>query len=86
MATNKNAFIRYPVLDNCFSNPGKRYQVKDLIQECDKVLSEIDPESSGISRRQLYDDIVFLESPEGCSIELIKERDGKKCILPIFKS
>jgi len=77
MATNKNAFIRYRILDNCFSNTGKRYQIKDLIQECDKVLSEIDPESNGISRRQLYDDIAFLESPEGCSIELIKERDGR---------
>lgn len=77
MATNKNAFTRYRILDNCFSNPGKRYQVKDLIQECDKVLLEKYPESNGISRRQIYDDITFLESSEGCSIDLTKERDGR---------
>jgi len=77
MSTNKNAFIRYRVLDNCFSNPGKRYKIKDLIQECDNVLMEKDPESNGISRRQIYDDIAFLESTEGCSIELTKVRDGR---------
>jgi predicted DNA-binding transcriptional regulator YafY len=77
MSTNKNAFTRYRILDNCFSNPGKRYQIKNLVQECDKVLLEKYPKSNGISRRQIYDDIAFLESAEGCSVELTKERDGR---------
>lgn len=78
MATNKNALIRYKVLDNCFRNPGRRYFIDNLIAECDSVLLEIDPESNGISRRQIFEDIAFMESKEGWEIELAKLRDGKK--------
>ena len=78
MAINKNALIRYKVLDKCFRNPGKKYFINDLIAECESVLLEIDSESNGISRRQIFDDIAFMESKEGWSIELNKLRDGKK--------
>lgn len=78
MATNKNALIRYKVLDKCFRNPGKRYFIGDLISECESVLLEIDPDSNGISRRQIFEDIAFMESIDGWSIELDKLRDGKK--------
>jgi predicted DNA-binding transcriptional regulator YafY len=78
MATNKNALIRYKVLDNCFRNTGRRYFIDDLLEACNKVLSEIDLLSNGISRRQLFEDISFMESEEGWSIELTKEREGKK--------
>jgi hypothetical protein len=33
MAIIKNAYIRYKVLDACFSNPGKKYFFDDLIDE-----------------------------------------------------
>ena len=78
MATNKNALVRYKVLDNCFRNPGKRYFINDLIEECNKVLATMDPDSNGISRRQIFEDIAFMESEEGWSIDLGKLRDGKK--------
>ncbi|MEZ4776597.1 MAG: WYL domain-containing protein [Bacteroidia bacterium] len=42
------------------------------------MLLEIDPGSNGISRRQIFEDIAFMESKEGWSIELNKLRDGKK--------
>ncbi|NTS41960.1 WYL domain-containing protein, partial [Flavisolibacter sp. BT320] len=78
MATNKNALIRYKVLDSCFRNPAKKYFIDTLIEECNKVLAEIDPDTNGISRRQVFDDIAFMESPEGWSIDLLKLRDGKR--------
>jgi predicted DNA-binding transcriptional regulator YafY len=78
MATNKNALIRYKVLDNCFRNPGKRYFIEDLIIECERVLLDIDPQLGGISRRQIFEDISFMESTEGWSIELQRCRDGKR--------
>jgi predicted DNA-binding transcriptional regulator YafY len=78
MATNKNALIRYKILDSCFRNPGRRYFIQDLINECEKVLAEIDPDTKGISRRQIFDDIAFMEGPEGWSIELERHKDGKK--------
>ena len=34
MATNKNALIRYKILDTCFRNPGKKYFIEDLIEKC----------------------------------------------------
>ena len=78
MATNKHAQIRYKILDNCFRNPGRRYFINDLISECEKVLMDIDPESKGISRRQILSDIEFMESSEGWSIELVRYRDKKR--------
>jgi predicted DNA-binding transcriptional regulator YafY len=78
MATTKNALIRYKVLDKCFRNPGRRYFIDDLIAECDSVLLDIDPESNGISRRQIFEDIAFMESQEGWSIDLIRHKEGKR--------
>jgi predicted DNA-binding transcriptional regulator YafY len=78
MAINKSALVRYKILDNCFRNPGKRYFLNDLIAECESVLLEIDPESKGISRRQIFEDISFMESKEGWGIVLSRLRDGKK--------
>jgi predicted DNA-binding transcriptional regulator YafY len=78
MATNKNALIRYKVLDKCFRNPGRRYFIEDLIAECERMLLEIDPESNGISRRQIFEDMAFMASEEGWSIDLEKLKDGKR--------
>ena len=78
MATNKHALVRYKVLDKCFCNVGKKYFIDDLIKECDKVLLEMDSNSNGISRRQILDDISFMESDQGWSIELERLREGKK--------
>ena len=78
MATNKNAQIRYKILDNCFRNSGRRYFIEDLISECNKKLAEIDPENKGISRRQIFDDINFMESSEGWEVDLLRLKDGKR--------
>ena len=61
MATNKNATIRYQALDRCFRNPGRKYYIDDLIEVCNDALLDIDPDSSGIKRRQIYDDIKFMQ-------------------------
>ncbi len=78
MSSNKNALIRYKILDSCFRNPGKRYFIGDLIQACESMLAEIDPETTGISRRQIFNDIEFMENAKGWSIELERHKDGKK--------
>jgi predicted DNA-binding transcriptional regulator YafY len=70
MAVNKNAMIRYQVLDRCFRNPGRKYFIEDLLEECNHALSELNPKSAGIKKRQLYDDIRFMESEQGWSVPL----------------
>jgi predicted DNA-binding transcriptional regulator YafY len=78
MPINKNALIRYKVLDNCFRNSGRRYYIEDLISECNKVLKEINPDSKGISRRQIFEDISFMESSEGWSVDIFRGKDDRR--------
>lgn len=78
MATNKHAAIRYQALDRCFSNFGRKYFIDDLIEECEEAIYNFTGKSDGIKRRQLFDDIKFMESEEGYSIPLDKILDGKK--------
>ncbi len=78
MAINKNAFLRYKVLDKCFRNPGKPYFIDDLIEECSNALYEISDLSNGVSRRQIFDDMAFMESGLGWNATILKIRDGRK--------
>ena len=70
MAINKNAFVRYQILDKCFRNTSKRYSSKELLLAINEVLLDVDPDSNGIQKRQLYKDIEFMQSSEGFCIEL----------------
>ncbi len=70
--------IRYQTLDKCFRNPGRMYFFEDLLEECNKALQDFDPNSEGIQRRQLFDDLKFMESDQGWSIPLGRFRYGKK--------
>lgn len=68
MATNKHATIRYHALDRCFSNWGRRYYIEDLIEACNAALNEFSGVEDGVKRRQIFDDITFMESEQGWSI------------------
>ena len=78
MSTNKHAIIRYQTLDKCFRNTGKRYFIEDLLEACNTSLFEFDSTTEGIQKRQLYDDVKFMESSQGWSIPVEKIKDGKR--------
>lgn len=78
MPTNKNAIIRYQALDRCFSNFRKRYYINDLIEACNEALSEIDGSTSGIQRRQIFNDINFMKDSLGYSAPIESIRDGRR--------
>lgn len=78
MAITKNALIRYQTLDRCLRNPGRRYSINDLLEECNKSLIEGNESSEGIKKRQLYEDIKFMESSQGWSIPLERIKEGRK--------
>lgn len=78
MSVNKNALIRYHTLDRCFRNPGRMFFWEDLLASCNLALMELDPNNDGIQRRQLFDDIRFMESEQGWSIPLGRIRYGRK--------
>jgi predicted DNA-binding transcriptional regulator YafY len=77
LSTNKHAIIRYQTLDKCFRNVGKSYTIEDLVNECNKSIYEYTGNEEGIKKRQLYDDIRFMESEQGWNIELKKVKDGR---------
>lgn len=78
MSTNKNAIIRYQTLDRCFRNSGKRYFIQDMLEACNASLFEYDGNTEGIQKRQVYDDIKFMESEQGWSILLKKTKEGRR--------
>ncbi len=83
MPTNKNAIIRYRVLDRCFRNTGRRYYIENLIEACSMTLSEMSSRPFQISRRTILADIAFMESEagwgsKGINIQHIRDEGGKK--------
>lgn len=77
MSTNKNASVRYQALDKCFRDRRRRYYIDDLIAKCEEAMVYYNGDG-GVSRRQIYDDIKFMESEAGWSIPLERKKDGKK--------
>lgn len=78
MATNKHAIIRYQTLDKCFGNPGRRYFIEDLVEACNNSIYEFTGTDIGIQKRQLFEDIKFMESSQGWNIPLERLRDGRR--------
>lgn len=62
MSTNKNAFTRYKILDQCLRHSSQIYDIETLLDTCNTELKNRDECSKGIKKRQLYDDISFMKS------------------------
>jgi len=84
MATNKHAQIRYNTLDQCFSNWGRRYYIEDLVEACNQALYDFTGITDGVKKRQIFDDINFMESSQGWSIELNRIKDGRRVYYRYF--
>lgn len=85
MPINKQALVRYIALDRCFSNFNRFYYIEDLIEVCNEALyshtgnsAYSDPSKPGISRRQILNDIAFMESEEGYRAPIEHIKSGKR--------
>lgn len=78
LSTNKFAIIRYQTLDKCFRNTGRNYDIEILVEECNKSIYDYSGKEEGIKKRQVYDDIRFMESEQGWSIDLKKVKEGRR--------
>ena len=63
MATNKNAQLRYQILDRYFSNFGRQYTIDDLVEEVNNRLLDIN--GTEVSLRQIREDIKFMRDSVG---------------------
>lgn len=78
MATNKNAVLRYNILDECFSNFYKEFFIEDLIKVCSEKLSEHFGYEVTVSRRTIFEDIKFMKSLAGYDAPIETISHGKR--------
>ena len=76
MPINKNAFIRYKILDKCFNDKYHKYFIEDLMEKVNGQLADAGIKS--ISKKQIYDDIKFMKSSEGWEAPIKSYQDGKR--------
>lgn len=81
MPTNKNAQLRYQVLDRCLSNWSRRYYIEDLVEACNEALYQYNGETKdggGVKKRQVQEDLKFIESEEGYGMLIDAIQDGHR--------
>ncbi|PUZ28693.1 WYL domain-containing protein [Chitinophaga parva] len=62
MPVNRNALIRYKLIDNCLRNRRRRWTLEDLIDTVSEGLYEYEGIDKGISRRTLQADLQMMRS------------------------
>jgi predicted DNA-binding transcriptional regulator YafY len=78
MPINKHQIIRYQALDKCLRNNGKRYFIEDLVDACNDAIYNFSGNLDGIQKRQIYDDIAFMQSENGYAAPVEKNKVGRK--------
>lgn len=79
MSVNKNAQIRYNIIDECLRNPGKKYFWEDLANACGKAIAEYNGiDRTSVSRRTILNDIKYMKSEAGFQAPIIGMADGRK--------
>lgn len=75
MPITKDAFYRYRILDKCFRNKAKNYQIGDLVKACN---NELRWQEKSVSRRTIYYDIEFMKSSDGWEAPIEVEEVGNR--------
>ena len=58
-------------LDRCFSNHWRKFFIEDLINACNQAIYDFSGIENGVKKRQVFDDITFMESEQGWAIPLL---------------
>ena len=77
MARNKGAIVRYRTIDRCLRDTKRKYGMKDLINECCEALTAAKAEDTTVSRRQIYDDLNYMESDMGYKANIDHIYEGR---------
>lgn len=81
MPTNKNALIRYQALDRCLGNWQRRFYIEDLVDACNEALYSYNDDTKdgcGVKKRQVQEDLKFMESDEGYGMMIDAIADGRR--------
>ena len=78
MPVNKNALLRYQVLDRCFSDFKRKYEIADLLEQVNDALYDLYGTEVGL--RQIRDDIKYMRDRVTYNAPIkAYQYDGKKC-------
>ena len=78
MPTNKNALLRYQILDRCFSDFTRKYEIDDLVDKVNDALYDL--YGTEVSIRQIRDDIKYMRDRVTYDAPIkAYQYDGKKC-------
>lgn len=62
MPVNKNALMRYKIIDRCLRNRYRRWTIEDLVDAVSEALSDIEGIRKGVSLRTVQNDIQIMRS------------------------
>jgi len=78
MPTNKNAQLRYKVLDQCFSDFRHQYTIDDLLDTVNEMLGDM--YGISVSIRQIRDDIKYMRDRMAYDAPIVAyPLEGKRC-------
>ena len=78
MSNNKNALLRYQILDKCFSDFTKKYTIDELLEKVN--LSLLDLSGTEVGMRQIRDDIKYMRDRTTYDAPIVAYAlCGKKC-------
>lgn len=78
MPTNKNAQLRYQVLDRCFSNHKRKYEIEYLLDKVNEALYDL--YGTQVSLRQIREDIKYMRDRIAYNAPILAyPLEGKKC-------
>lgn len=76
MPVNKNALLRFQILDRCFRGGRRKLDVSELLLYLNGELVRADQKP--IRRRQLYDDINTMKAIIDKRIDILPKKDGRR--------
>lgn len=80
MPTNKNAQLRYQVLDRCFSDFKNKYSIDDLLEVVNETLYDMYGSKSTVALRQIREDIKFMRDSASYNAPIMTyPLEGRKC-------
>ena len=62
MPVNKNALLRYKIIDRCLRNRYRRWTIEDLVEAVSDALYDMEGISKGVSIRTVQSDIQIMRS------------------------
>ena len=63
MPVDKQVLLRYQVLNDCFRNPYREYDIDDLVDACSEAMRRKLDMTAGVSKRTVQNDIANLQLP-----------------------